>query len=198
MKKLIAAFFAVCALAAASAEVKTYDTHYELTVSEDDFDITYYKYDFMEEIAVRRNNALPTTQAFSVDDDRYEERFTLFTDTGTNDDTRKMEYTMTALEYAEKAAGFPLEMDAFVPFADSDVADEFNADFGHTAFVVKPTSTYAQGYRYMQIDFFCKKGQGIVMRTVLTDDATVFTDPADSYFYVFHSFKFKGEDALFW
>lgn len=198
MKKYIAAIIAACCIVFIYAEITNFTVHYEKTTSERDFDIVYYLHDFMDEISVRRNNDIPTTKAFAIDNDRYEQRFTLFTDTGTGDATRKMEYIMWALQYAEKAAGFELTVEDFEAFNDEDVLEAFNADFGHTCFVIDPESTYARGYKYMLLEFFCKKGQGIVMRTMLSNDGTVFTTPDENFMYAYHSFQFKENSELFW
>lgn len=182
----------------AYAEIENFTAHYKPVASTEEFDVTYYLYDEMKVINTKKSSVMPVTQAFSIENGRYEERYTLFADTGTNDETRKMEYLMTALEYASKAAGMDLTSSRFTAFKDSDVKEEFNGDFGHTCFIVDPYSSYASGYKYMLMDFFCKAGQGFVMRTILTNDSTVFTEQSNTFTYVYHSFKFKDKEALFW
>ncbi|NLK46481.1 MAG: hypothetical protein GX297_07510 [Treponema sp.] len=192
------------------AEIENFSSNYEPVTSPEEFDVTYFLHDSMKISKLRRAGGVPVTQAFTVDNGLYEERFTLFKDTGSSEKNRKMEYTKIALEYAIKAAGQNISVSDFVPFNNKDVDEEFGADFGHTCFVINPSSSYAKGYKYMLIEFFCKESQGIVMRTILTDDETIFTEPAENFIYVYYSFKFNAtkprlsnssnndEDTLFW
>lgn len=198
MKKTFFCILFILLSTALFAEITDFAVHYELASSPNDFDVTYFKYDFMKENTVKKASDVVTTQSFSVENNRYEERFTLFADTGTTEETIKMEYMLFALDYAERVSGKTLHASDFTAFKESDVADEFNGDFGHMCFVVKPTSTYARGYRYLLLEFFCKKNQGIVMRTILTNDKTVFTEPTNNFTFAYHAFKFKEDMQLFW
>lgn len=211
MKKILSYILLAAVSFCAFAEIETFASHYEPVTSADEFDVTYIMYDSMKISKLRRAGGVPVTQAFTIDNGLYEERFTLFKDTGSKDNSRKMEYAKVIQEYASKVSGKDLKSSDFVAFKNEDVDEEFSADFGHTCFVVDPPSSYAKGYKYMLIEFFCKESQGIVMRTILTDDETVFTEPADNFIYVYHSFRFSAtkprlssssndddEDTLFW
>ncbi|MBO6100581.1 MAG: hypothetical protein J6P07_04525 [Spirochaetaceae bacterium] len=211
MKKILSYILLAAVSFCAFAEIETFSSHYEPVTSAEEFDVTYFQHESMKISKLRRAGGIPVTQAFTVDNGLYEERFTLFKDTGSKDKSRKMEYAKVGLEYASKAAGRTLTASDFVPFKDADVEEEFGGDFGHTCFVVDPPSSYAKGYKYMLIEFFCKESQGIVMRTILTDDETVFTEPAENFIYTYHSFRFNAtrprlssssndddEDTLFW
>jgi len=211
MKKIITLILFAAFTFCAFAEIETFSSHYEPVTSPEEFDVTYFLHDSMKISRLRRAGGVPVTQAFTIDNGLYEERFTLFKDTGSKDNSRKMEYTQVALEYASKASGVELKASDFVPFKNTDVDEEFGGDFGHTCFVIDPPSSYAKGYKYMLIEFFCKESQGIVMRTILTDDESVFTEPADNFIFIYHSFRFNAtkprlsgssnndnEDTLFW
>lgn len=210
MKKILFFILTVVFSFGAYAEIETFSSHYEPVTTPEEFDVVYFLHDSMKVSKLRRAGGVPVTQAFTIDSGLYEERFTLFKDTGSSEKNRKMEYTKVALEYAEKVSGQQLTAEDFTPFKPEDVDEEFNCDFGHTCFVINPSSSYAKGYKYMLIEFFCKESQGIVMRTMLTDDETVFTEPSENFIYVYHSFRFNAtkprlsgsttndDDTLYW
>lgn len=198
MKKFSAVLCGIFAASFIFAEVQQFNVHYEPVTASSSFDVAFIQYDCMKETSVRRTGGVPVAQAFTAENGLYEERFTLFEDTGSSSATRKMEYLSVVMEYAAMAAGRKLPVSAFKAFEDKDIAEGFNGDFGHTCFVTEPNSTYAGKYDYMMIDFFCKAGQGIVMRTILTNDASIFTEPTDEFVFVYHSFSFFDNQELFW
>ena len=88
-------------------------------------------------------------------------------------------------------------------FNDADVKQEFNGDFGCTGFFQDPQSDYADGYKYLMVEFFYKNGQGLVMRSFLFNDINFLglTEQGisvDSIWYQnYHTFEFmeRGPDG---
>ena len=201
MKKLTA-FFVLSMLVIGSLSAKILAPHFKITESEEEFDVIYYVYDDVMEIVEDKNEDVAVTQAFKVrvDDVEGEIKYSLFTDTGTTEATRKQEMMMWAMMCLLNASGFS-DVSALPNgsnFKDADVAKEFNGDFGFTCFIMNPTSGYAGDNTYMNVEFFYKAGQGIVMRSFLSKDVRFFGVNADGsvdfdapFYKYYHTFKFK-------
>ena len=149
MKKIISIFCVFFSFSFIFAEIQQFNVHYEPVTDASNFDVAFIQYDCMKETNVRRTGGVPVVQAFSAENGLYEERFTLFEDTGTSSTTRKMEYLSIISEYTAIAAGRHIPISAFKAFEDKDRAESFNGDFGHTCFVTEPNSTYAGKYEYI-------------------------------------------------
>lgn len=180
---------------------KIMDSRFKITESEEEFDVIYYMTDDMEVISPKKNDDVAITQAFRVSKDGYEGelRYSLFTDCGGNDDDLKIQYAMWVFICSNNIAGYDLSKDTFSNFNDSDVKTEFNGDFGCTGLIQNPESEYGEGYKYIMVDFFYKKDQGLVMRTFLFNDLgfvgmsegkMVENNP---WFDNYHSFKFMDK-----
>lgn len=183
-----------------------FSQHYSVTKSEQEFDVLYVQYDEMTPFIVSSDiqRYVPVTQAFAVDANGLKGQilYSLFTDTGTIDATRSDEAALWMCMCLLNATGYTLGEIEIEEFDPSDAQNEFNADFGINVFCVAPPSPWAQGYLYMNIDFFGKKGQGLVMRTMLSNDARFFGVTEDGtfdysapFFAMYHSFLFLEKDA---
>ena len=51
-------------------------------------------------------------------------------------------------------------------FNDNDVRAEFNADYGLTSFGKGGGTDFTEGYQYVMINFFYKKGIGIMCQAI--------------------------------
>lgn len=200
IKFLLLPFILLCSLMPAFAQ------HYAVTQSEEEFDVAYIQYDEMTPITVspELQRIVPITQAFTVDANGLKGQilYSLFTDTGTLDETRSDEAALWMCMCLLNATGYTLGEIQIEEFDPADAKNEFNADFGINVFCVAPPSIWAQGYLYMNIDFFGKAGQGLVMRTMLSNDARFFgaTEQEDSFdwnapfFALYNSFLFLEKD----
>lgn len=200
VKFLFAFCILFCCLSGAVAQ------HYRVTVSEEEFDVAYIQFDEMTPITIDEEiqRYVPVTQAFAIDDGgiKGQVRYSLFTDTGTLNATRTDEAALWMCMCLLNATGLTLGEIQIEEFDPNDAQEEFNADFGINVFCVGVPSPWAQGYVYMNIDFLCKKGQGIVMRTMLSNDARFFGASDDDtfdwgapFFSMYHSFLFLERDA---
>lgn len=159
----------------------------------------------MEQIQNPENHDVSITKSYKIEKNKLkgELRYSLFTDTGDDDDemSLKMEYTMLVFVNLSNIAGYQVPSDQISRFNDADVKKEFNGDFGCTAFINNPKSSYSKGYKYMNVDFFYKKKQGLVMRVFLFNDEKFIGMNSkgeislDSPFAAnYHSFKFMEKD----
>ncbi|MBP5359623.1 MAG: hypothetical protein J6Y69_10655 [Treponema sp.] len=178
-------------------------SRFKITESEKEFDVIYYVSKDMKSVKNKKNPDVDVTQTFQVKKNKLkgELRYSLFTDCGGDDCDLEIQYAMWVYMCLNNVAGYEVPGDAISSFNDEDVKYEFNGDFGCTAFIQDPKSEYAKGYKYMMVEFFYKKDQGLVMRTFLFNDvAFVGIDEQgmiseDSpLFSNYHSFKFMEKD----
>ena len=105
-----------------------------------------------------------------------------------NDDLM-LNYGMYAFAYLMNMSAADLNPDAIQRFDDSDVKIDFNGDFGATALIEYPKKEYSREFKYMLVNFYCKKGQGLVVQTILFSDVNIVTD--NEFIEAFNSFRFK-------
>ena len=96
-----------------------------------------------------------------------EVRYLLFKETGVNE---KASVTMYEALVLMNLAGTRLHVDKRGNYKELVVKKTFNADMGSFVSVVSPNSLFAEGYKYMEIEFFYKKNQGICVRAFLYND----------------------------
>ena len=192
-------FILVCSFL--SAEIL--DSRYKITQSEEEFDVLYYLYDDMSVIENKENDDVNITQSFKISNSGIEAeiRYSLFTDCGGNEDYLMLQYAMMVFACMSNAVGYEVADDMVSAFNDSDVAQEFNGDFGCNAFFTDMKSEFAEGYNYMMVEFFGKKNQGLVMRTMLFNDLAFVGLSEDGHFNEnnlwlshYHTFKFMDKD----
>lgn len=176
---------------------------FRITKSEKEFDVYYYLTEDMKVIKNLKNNDVDVTQSFSLSKNGLngEIRYSLFTDTGTDDSDLQTQYALTVLMCLNNIAGYEVPQNAVSLFREEDVKKEFNADFGCTAFIQEPKSDYSKGYNFMIVEFFYKEKQGLVMRTCLFNDFEFLgfnpdgsISPSSPWFSNYHTFKFMEKD----
>lgn len=205
MKKKTALVIAVSLLVTAVCSAKFIGGRFKVTQSEEEFDVMYYVTEDMKQIKNLENRDVAITQSFKVERNKLkgELRYSLFTDVGDteDEDNLKIEYATWVMVCLLNIAGYDLSPGSISRFNDSDVKAEFNGDFGCTAFIKNPKSDYGKGYKYMMVDFFYKKGQGLVMRVFLFNDMKFSgmdgkggISMESPLFVNYHSFKFMEKD----
>lgn len=178
-------------------------SRFKITESEEEFDVLYYITEDMDILEDGQNDDVNVTQAFSISRDGIsgEVRYSLFTDTGEDESDLDIQYAMWVFMCLNNIAGFDVPGDVISSFNDSDVKREFNGDFGCTVFLQDPQSDYADGYKYMMVEFFYKERQGLVMRTFLFNDFDFLGIDqngqlsSDSIWFAnYHTFEFMEKD----
>lgn len=197
MKKHLISIFLILAAAASYAEMAK--MRFKLTESTDEFNINYIETPDMTLIESKENPDVAVTRTYKIKkgNEEGELRYSLFTETGTDDSNAKMQAYIWALVCTKNMAGYDFPSKGLTPYGDNDVKGEFNGDYGFNAFIKSPKSVYAEGYNYIYADFFYKIGQGLVVRTFLfkdisftgvNDDGSIKPDSA--MFTNYDSFKF--------
>lgn len=195
-KKLITILFLLGAVTS-FAEIEK--IHFKITETPNEFNINYIETPDMSLIESKENPDISITRTYKIKKgtEEGELRYSLFTDTGTDDSNAKMQTYIWALTCTKNMAGYDFPSKELTPYGDNDVKGEFNGTYGFNAFIKTPKSTYAEGYNYIYVDFFYKQGQGIVTRAFLikdfsfigiNDDGSVKPDSA--LFTNYDSFKF--------
>ncbi len=202
MKKTLLFFMSIFfATGFLNAEIES--NRYKVTSSIKEFDVCYYKTADMNIIDSKENDDVAITQAFEINKNNIkgELRYSLFTDMGGDPSLLKIQYSMWVMICLNNIAGYEVSSDSVSNFNDHDVKQEFNADFGCTTFIKNPKSDYSKGYKYMMVDFFCRKDQGIVMRAYLFNDMDFIgvdkngnISSSSPLFSNYHSFKFMEKD----
>ena len=195
--------FLICFFVLGNCFAKIAGSRFKITESEKEFDVIYYVTDDMQVLENKQNDDVSVTQTFSISRNNIdaEIRYSLFTDIGEDDSDLKMQFAALVFMCINNIAGFEVPGNYISSFNDSDVKNEFNGDFGCTAFLQDPKSDYTEGYKYMMIEFFCKKNQGVVMRTFLFNDIDFIglnengQILADSIWFAnYHTFAFMEKD----
>lgn len=175
---------------------------FKITESEEEFDVNYYVTENMKILNPAQNEDLDVTQAFMISKGGIsaELRYSLFTDTGGSDKSFNQQYVALVFTTLSNIYGKPFPMGNIKNFNPEDVKKEFNGDFGCTVTFSDFDSDYGKGYKYMNVCFFYKKNQGLVMRAFLTNDLAFFGINADGTYSsdnlmttYFHSFKFMDK-----
>lgn len=152
----------------------------------EEFDVDILQYPHMLLIENPDSEQLDTYYTFTDKSSSYQVRYAFFKQTVPDRKDIRMVYAMCILPVIFNVAGY--ETDQMANFNDSDVKNEFNGDFGSTVFIMDPESDFGSGYKYIMMDFFYKKNQGIVVRSILFNDLNFLQN---RYFMeIYHSFKF--------
>lgn len=202
MRKLVLIFYGLILFTnCLTAEI--IGSRFKITNSEKEFDVAYYQTLDMKTIESKQNDDADITQSFMINKNNIqgELRYSLFTDIGGKQDDLKMQYAMWVYICTNNIAGFDVEEKSFSNFNVDDVKKEFNGDFGCTAFIQNPQSGYADGYKYMMVEFFYKANQGLVMRVFLFTsidflgmDGTGNILASSPLFTNYHTFKFMEKN----
>lgn len=172
---------------------------FKIAESEEEFDVNYYVTENMKILEPVQNEDLDVTQAFMISKNGIsaELRYSLFTDTGGSEESFNQQYVALVFTTLSNIYGKPFPLGNIKNFNPEDVKKEFNGDFGCTVTFSDFDSDYGKGYKYMNVCFFYKKNQGLVMRAFLTNDLAFFGINEDGTYFsdnlmaiYFHSFKF--------
>jgi len=153
----------------------------------EEFDVDIIQYPHMLKIENPQSEQLDTYYAFTNKESSYQIRYSFFKQTVNDSPDIKTAFSMYILPIIWNIAGY--EIDKITNFNDNDVKNEFNGDFGLTCSIIDPKSDYGKGFKYMVADFFYKKNQGIVVRTILFNDLK-FYQLNKTFLEIYHSFKF--------
>ena len=176
---------------------------FKITESEKEFDLIYYLTEDMDVAENLNNNDVAITKTFTINKNGKsgEVRYSLFTDCDEDDAFLEMQYAMWVFMCINNIARYEVPDNAIRNFKNKDVKKEFNGDFGCTAFLQDPKSEYSKGFKYLMVEFFYKKKQGLVMRTFLFNDidfigvkANGKISPDSVLFANYHTFKFMEKD----
>ena len=120
---------------------------------------------------------------------KYQMRYILFKQTGEIDESEyNVQTAMWAWMVIANITGSDEKADNTSAFSEADVKAEFNADLGYTNFSVDIETDYASEYKYIMINFFCKKDLGIMCHTVQFNDLEWVK--TEEFLNIFHSFNF--------
>ena len=136
---------------------------------------------------------LKVDYAFTDAKKTYQLRYSTFkqNDKNVTDEDLTLSFGVFALTYILNMYGIgDIDLSGIQRFDDADVQADFNGDFGTTAYIANPNPAYCKGYKYMLVNFYCKKGQGVVIQTLLFNDVSFFGE--EYIIEVFNSFKFKN------
>jgi hypothetical protein len=154
----------------------------------EEFDVDIYQYPYMIKIDNALSEQIDTYYDFTNSNNDYEIRYSFFRemfDVGDNIKTAFVTYMITIVN---NVAGYQLNTKQISAYQDKDVKNEFNGDFGFTVFMIDPKSDFGKGYKYIMINFFYKKGQGMVTQSLLFNDRNIIEK--SEFLEVFHSFRF--------
>ena len=158
----------------------------------DSFKIDIIKQKHMKTVAKKDlPSGLKIAYAFTNDRKTYQLWYSMFkqNDKNVTSDELMLGYGMYALAYIMNMSAVDLNPDAIQRFDDKDVKTDFNGDFGATVLIEYPKKEYCKAFNYMLVNFFCKKGQGLVVQTILFSDVNIVSD--NEFIDAFNSFKFK-------
>lgn len=206
MKKnlLVVGLLCLAGLVCSSCYAEIAKNRFEIATSEEEFDLAYFVAEEFKILKKKNFGDVYVNQAFKFQRDKIkgELRYSLFKDSGGDEGTLDFYYRLCAYTYLYNIAGYDVALSDAQAYPDDSVKEEFNADFGKTIFISKPTSKFAKGYSFMNVDFFYKEGQGLVFRTFLFNDPefvgvdiTTKTVSMNSMYHdYFHSFLFMDKD----
>ena len=203
MTKKVILMFLICVLAFGNCFAEIMGSRFKVTESEKEFDVLYYLTKDMKVAENKQNEDVNVTQTFSINRENInaEVRYSLFTDIGEGDSDLRMQFAMLVFMCINNITGFEVPENAISSFNDADVKNEFNGDFGCTAFFQDPESDYAKDYKYMMVEFFCKENQGVVMRVFLFNDLDFIgitengqLSPDSVWLANYHTFEFMEKD----
>ena len=203
MNKKVILIFLICVLSLGNCFAIIKGSRFKITESEQEFDVLYYLTEDMKILENKKNEDLNVNQTFSINKNKLnaEVRYSLFTDIGEDDSDLQMQFAMLVFMCINNIAGYEVSGNEFSSFSDEAVKNEFNGDFGCTAFLEKPDSNFSKGYQYIMVEFFCKKKQGVVMRSFLFNDLAFIGIYENGQYSLdnilaenYHTFKFMEKD----
>ena len=184
MKKniIVLLFFIVCG--SVIAEIISYGGF-----SSESFDIKIIQHQHMLPIQTKQFPEMKVDYSFTDAKKTYELRYSLFKQTAPIDSDIMMPYTMFILPLTLNISGGENNLRRTQRFNDNDVKNDFNGDFGTTVFIERPKSNFGKGFKYVMLNFYCKKNYGIVVQSFLFNNTNILTDA--NFMEAFNSFKFN-------
>jgi hypothetical protein len=158
----------------------------EFSFVPEEFDVDILQYPHMLLIDNPLSEQLDSYYTFTDEDAAYQIRYSFFKQTNRDDPNIRTSYSIMILPIIWNVAGY--EELRISNFNDSDVQKEFNGDFGSTVFIQNPKSDFGIDYKYIMLNFYYKRNQGIVVQSILVNDLNFMQNP--TFLEIFHSFKF--------
>ena len=152
----------------------------------EEFDIEIYQYPHMILIENPESQHIDTHYTFTDEEENYQLRYTFFKQTNHDEPNIRAFFSFWAMINMMNVAGH--ENIRISNFNDNDVKNDFNGDFGTTAFIQNPTSDFSDGYDFIMINFYYKNNQGIVVQSLMMNDLSITQSPV--FLEVFNSFSF--------
>ncbi len=104
---------------------------------------------------------------------------------------RQLAYEPLLVNYVKALTGRKIEFKELTRLKEDDAKRKFNADFAFTYFVTEPVARYSEGYHYLMLEFFFKKGIGLVVRGILGNDVMDFLMFDTPFLAAYNGFKFE-------
>ena len=184
MKKNIIALLIFIVCGSLIAEIINYGGF-----SSEPFDIEIIQHQHMLPIQNKQFSVMKVDYTFTDAKKTYQLRYSLFKQTAPIGSDIKMPYTMFLLPMMLNISGSEDNVISLQEFNDNDVKNDFNGDFGTTVYIERPRSDFGKGYRYLMLNFYCKKNHGIVVQSFLFNNKNILTNAI--FMEAFNSFKFK-------
>ncbi len=156
---------------------------------DDKYVIKYYS-DIMDLVDVKPMTSQTYDYAFRDKDGRYEIRYILFSQTDDIPDAGdyKVQAALWAVMVIGNVTGDENAAQNTSAFNEEDVKSEFNADCGFTNFSIDGKTDFTEGYKFVMINFYCKRDVGIMCQTILFNDIDFVKDKL--FIKIFHGFRF--------
>ncbi len=199
MKKIWTIFmFLICA---GIASAKIVEPNFLPTKDEKEFDVVYYQLKRFTPYAVPEEyqQEISVNQAFKVkfNGNDGEIRYSLFKETGENTELQIGSFFYIIFM---NLAGETGEIGRGSNFNNSDVEKDFNGTSGYCCTIKNPSSLFGTGYKFINVEIFYKKGQGICLRTMLYNNPEFIVkkygsfDVNEDFLRSYRCFKFMEKD----
>ncbi|MDR2073200.1 MAG: hypothetical protein LBP60_07190 [Spirochaetaceae bacterium] len=153
------------------------------------FDIDLIQHPHMLSISTQQFPEIKVDYTFSDTKNNYQLRYSLFKQNEGGGEDIRMPFSMYTLPIILNISGEEMNNGNVNRLNDNDVKNEVNGDFGTTVYIERPKSEFGKGYRYIMINFYCKKNHGIVVQSILFNNANFVK--SENFNDILHSFKFK-------
>ena len=157
--------------------------------SPEPFDIEIIQHQHMLSIPNKEFSEIDVDYTFTDSKKTYQLRYSLFKQIENTDEDIMMPYSMFILPLMLNISGNESSIRSTQRFNDADVKNDFNGDFGTTVYIERPRSEFGGGYRYLILNFYCKKNQGIVVQSILFNNMNIMKN--ENFVEIFNSFKFR-------
>jgi hypothetical protein len=153
------------------------------------FDVDIIQHPHMVLLDNQKYPEMKVDYTFTDEKKTYQLRYSLFKQIENTDQDVRMLFSVYILPIMLNISGNEMNNGNITRFDDDDVKNEFNGDFGTAVSIERPQSEFGKGYRYIMMNIYCKKNQGIVAQSILFNNTNILKNR--QFDEVFHSFKFK-------